>query len=198
MPDTANLTLQQTEPDIATEKADANANTQNNTEPVTEPAEKMISKATYDKKVAELNKLVKEYKEKLNETLNDDQKAAQAQQEAADALKTAQDEIFQLRTEKALTNAGMSGETAEKLAAAIVSGDAENIVDAVKDALTATENAAVAKTKEEILKNGSPKVPVGADAPSNDPMMDKIKAVQAAKVTSGQAKPSKWIPNSKT
>lgn len=197
MPDT-NTPIQTPQTDdaqqnVPVEPVDDNTANDQNAAPV-EPAEKTISKAIYDKKVAEMNKQLKEYKQKLDAKMTDDEKLANAQQEAEDALRAAQNEAYQLRTEKALAAAGIAGDTAEKLAAAIVGGDAEDIVSAITEALTANEKAVTAKTKAELLKNGSPKVPSGNNDAPADPMFDKIKSIQSAKVSSGQTRTSKWMP----
>lgn len=90
--------------------------------------EEMISKATYDKKVSELNKKAKELEARLNEKLTDDEKRASE-------LKSYQDRIAEL--EKAnltssvrtgLVGAGLKNEEVETLTKSIVDGDYNALV----------------------------------------------------------------------
>lgn len=176
--------------------ADTGANKPADTAPapkLDEQAEKTISKKLFDEKMSDWNKKYKALEAQLKEKMTDDERKSAENDEREAEMQAIKNELAALKTESAFTAAGVKPETAKELSAAIVSGDASAIVEAVKSAITAAEKEAAAKTTRELLENGSPKVQTatgGTEKP--DPNLDIVKsAVQKPK--SKPLSESKWF-----
>lgn len=158
-----------------------------------EQTEKTVSKKLFDEKVSELNRQKKALEEQLKAKMTDDERKSAENNEREAEMQAIKNELAALKTENAFTAAGVKPETAKELSAAIVSGDASAIVEAVKSAITAAEKEAAAKTTRELLENGSPKVQTATGSTEKpDPNMSIIKsAVQKPK--SNPLSESKWF-----
>ncbi|GEM_PF-7086171 len=156
------------------------------------PAEKVVSKELFDKKISEMNKENKRLKAELAAKMTDDEKAAAEQSETLQELKEARNELARLKTESALTAAGISAEISQKLSKAIIENESEIIVSVIKDALTANAKDTEARVRREILEKGSPSgvnVSGGSTAEKPDAGMELVKSI---------AKPDQSIPLEKS
>lgn len=164
-------------------------------EGTTAPAEKTVSKDLFDRKISEMNKENKLLKEKLAAKMTDDEKAAAEQNETLQELKEARNELARLKTENALTAAGISSEISQKLAKAIVENESEIIITAIKDALTANSKETEARVRREILEKGSPSgvnVSGGSTAEKPDAGMELVKSIAKPNQSTPLEK-SKWF-----
>ncbi len=156
------------------------------------PAEKVVSKELFDKKISEMNKENKRLKAELAAKMTDDEKAAAEQSETLQELKEARDELARLKTESALTAAGISAEISQKLSKAIIENESESIVSVIKDALTANAKDTEARVRREILEKGSPSgvnVSGGSTAEKPDAGIELVKSI---------AKPDQCVPLEKS
>lgn len=189
MADEAKNTTTETEQQTVT----PSENTQT-AEGTTAPAEKVVSKELFDKKISEMNKENKRLKAELAAKMTDDEKAAAEQNETRQELKEARNELARLKTENALTAAGISPEISEKLAKAIVESEAGSIVTAIKEAIAANGKDVEAKVRREILEKGSPggvNVSGGSTADKPDENMELVKDIAKSNQSNPLAK-SKW------
>lgn len=158
-----------------------------------EPTEKMISKKLFDEKVSELSQKIKALEGEKKAKMTDDERAAAEKEEMVNELKNVQNELASLKTESSLTSAGIKPEISKGLASAIISADVSAIVEAVKVAIADVEKETAAKTKREILENGSPNVPMGSGTGEQpDHNLDLVKNA----VKKPETKPlteSKWF-----
>lgn len=95
-----------------------------------ETTEETISKATYDKKVSELNKAPKEARESLKNRMSDDEKTAQEAAELQKELEGVKAELAQIKSERKFLANGYDSETASALASAIAGGDIDAFIAA--------------------------------------------------------------------
>ena len=145
-------------------------------------AGKTISKDLYDKKMSEFNKMVKDLKAQLAAKMTDDEKAAAQQNEITQALADARNEIAQLKTENALSTAGIQPEMAKKLAEAIVGNESESIVTLIKEVLATNSSETEAKVRREILEKGTPgNVKTGDDSEKPDAGIELVKSISKPK-----------------
>lgn len=175
------------------EELQQTAQTEQAAQTQTEPknAEEMISKKQFDEKVSEMNKTIKQLKAELGAKMSDEEKTTAAQNELQQAFEATRAELAQLRTENALTAAGISPECSQKLSKAIVAANAENIVAAVKDAAAEIVRETEARVKRELLEQGAPKI--GFDSGSTkkpDKLMDMVKGIASA---NAEKLDSKWL-----
>ncbi len=153
------------------------------------PAEKTVSKDIFDKKVSEMNKQIKALKSELAARMTDDEKAAAEQNETARALQEAKNELSMLRTESALTSAGISSEISKNLSKVIISGETEGIVEAVTAALKANAADTEARVRRDILEKGSPRTVKVGEKEAEDPDLEIVKRI---------AKPAEQTPLEKS
>ena len=149
-------------------------------EGTTAPAEKVVPKELFDKKISEMNKENKRLKAELAAKMTDDEKAAAEQNETLQELKEARNEIARYKIESALTAVGISSEISQKLAKAIVENESESIIMAIKDALIANSKDTEGRVRREILEKGSPSgvnVSGGSTAEKPDENMELVKSV---------------------
>lgn len=95
-----------------------------------ETTEETISKATYVKKVSELNKALKEARESLKNRMSDDEKTAQEAAERQKELEGVKAELAQIKSERKFLANGYDSETASALASAIAGGDIDAFIAA--------------------------------------------------------------------
>ena len=158
-----------------------------------EPTEKVVSKDLFDRKVSELNKKNKELEAQLRAKMTDDERKAAETSEKEAELQSIKNELAALKTESALTAAGIKSDIAKELSAAIISADVSAIVEAVKSAVSAVEKDTKAKTAKELLENGSPKVQAaGGSREKPDPNIEIVKGA-VAKPKSTPLSESKWF-----
>lgn len=185
---TATATEQQQTVAVPTESTQA-------AEGVAAPAEKVVPKDLFDKKISEMNKENKRLKAELAAKMTDDEKAAAEQNETLQELKEARNELARLKTESALTAAGISAEISQKLAKAIVENESESIVTVIKDALTANAKDTEARVRREILEKGSPggvNVSGSSTAEKLDEGMELVKSIAKPNQSTPLEK-SKWF-----
>ncbi|MCM1276052.1 MAG: hypothetical protein NC299_11935 [Lachnospiraceae bacterium] len=158
-----------------------------------EQPEKTVPKKLFDEKMSEWNKKTKALEAQLREKMTDDERKAAESTEKDAELQAMKNELAALKTESALTAAGIKPEIAKELSAAIVGADASAIVEAVKSAITVAEKEASAKATKELLEKGSPKVQTATgDKEKPDPNLALVKsAVQKPK--SAPLSESKWF-----
>lgn len=118
-------------------------------------SEATISKTLYDKKVGELNKKVKQYKEALEERMSADEKAAQAATEREQEFESMKNELNLMKYEKKFLSANYDAETSSVLAKAIVEGDVDSFISA-HTAWQAAVKAEFEKQYKEALDNNTP------------------------------------------
>lgn len=161
--------------------------------PAAQPEEKTVPKELYDKKISELVKENKKLKSDLQGKMTDDERRAAEQTERDAEVQAMKNELAALKTERALTAAGISVENAKTLSEAIIGGDVSAIVEAVTAAIKTAEKAASAKTTKELLEGGSPKVQTAAgSAKKPDPNVDNIKKAVGAATPMTSKENSKW------
>ena len=137
--------------------------------------EETISKETYDRKVSEMNKTIKELKAKVDEKMTAEEKSAAEHSEMQQALKEARDEIVQLRAESALTAAGISAASSRKLSNAIITANCEDIVAAIKDTAAEIAKDTEARVKRELLEQSAPKIGIDGAPSKSDKHMGIVK-----------------------
>lgn len=89
-----------------------------------------IPKATYDKKVSELNAELKKAKAELKTRMSDDEKTAQEAAERQKELEGVKAELAQIKSERKFLANGYDAETASALASAIAGGDIDAFIAA--------------------------------------------------------------------
>lgn len=161
--------------------------------PAAQPEEKTVPKELYDKKISELVKENKKLKSDLQGKMTDDERRAAEQTERDAEVQAMKNELAALKTERALTAAGISVENAKTLSEAIIGGDVSAIVEAVTAAIKTAEKAASAKTTKELLEGGSPKVQTAAgSAKKPDPNVDIVKKAVGAATPMTSKENSRW------
>lgn len=156
-------------------------------------AEKVISKDLFDRKVSELNKKNKELEAQLKAKMTDDERKAAETSEKDAQFQELKNELTALKTESALTAAGIKPDIAKDLSTAIVSADASAIVEAVKSAMSVMEKEVSAKTAKELLEKSSPNVQAaGSGSEKPDPNLDIVKNAMSKPKTTPLSE-SKWV-----
>lgn len=156
--------------------------------------EKMVPKELFDRKISELVKENKALKSQVKEKMPDDERMAAEQAEKDAELQAVKNELAALKTESALTSAGVDVENAKVLSTAIIGGDAAKIVEAIKAAIKAAEKAASAKTTKELLEGGSPQVRTAAATKEKpDPRLEIVKNAAASSKPAISKSDSKWF-----
>lgn len=156
------------------------------------PEEKTVSKKLFDEKVSEMASKIKALEAEKRAKMTDDERAAAEKLEMENELNTVKNELMSFKTENALVSAGIKPETARTMSSAIVGGDVSAIVEAIKATIAEVERDTIAKTKMEILENGSPKVPLaGKTGGEVDPNIQLVKNAMKTSATKPLSE-SKW------
>lgn len=152
-----------------------------------EPTEKTISKAVYDKKVSELNAQLKALKAQAAEKMTDEEKRNVQYEEMQAQLAEANKAVLEYKTKSQLSQLGITAESVDTLTEALSGGGTDTVIGAFAKVIEAARKDAAAAAKKEALNGSFPKN-VGKDnTDKSQTDAEKIESFAKSVVTPQQA-----------
>lgn len=161
----------------------------------TEPAEKTVSKELFDKKISDMNAIIKKLKSEAAEKMTDEEKRKSEYEEMQSQLAEANKAVLSYKTKSQLSQLGIATESVDTLTEAITGNDTEAIISAFSNIIETVRKDAAAAAKKEALSGSFPSN-VGADNTNKEKSdAEKLKSIVtgAVSATTADRKNSKYF-----